>query len=170
MQSNQNEGKPLSWTGDELFMALNEHILVEMLDRTSKEISTESSTKEMRLGMVLGESLNISHIIWVISPSLIKLTWYFSGDRIVDVYQTSDFRQTFVWRGLCFQSEEEHQKYLQILEEKSYQPLDEILRTLEADMKKNGKMSASESIESMGFADFGRRLQVHSFSYQLNRF
>ena len=95
-----------------------------------------------------------------------EFTWYFSGDRIVDVYQTSDFRQTFVWRGLCFQSEEEHQKYLQILEEKSYQPLDEILRTLEADMKKNGKMSASESIESMGFADFGRRLQVDSFSYQ----
>ena len=63
MLSNQNEDKPLSWTGDGLFMALNEHILVEMLDRTSKEISTESSTKEMRLGMVLGESLNMSHII-----------------------------------------------------------------------------------------------------------
>ena len=63
MQSNQNEDKPLSWTVDELFMALNEHILVEMLDRTPKEISTESSTKEMRLGMVLGESLNINHII-----------------------------------------------------------------------------------------------------------
>ena len=84
----------------------------------------------------------------------------FSDERIVDVYQTSDFRQTFVWRGLCFQSEEERQKYLTILEEKSYQPLDEILRILEADMKKNGKMGASESIESMGFADFGRKLQV----------
>ena len=91
------------------------------------------------------------------------LTNYLSDERIVDVYQTSDFRQTFVWRGLCFQSEEERQKYLTILEEKSYQPLDEILRILEADMKKNGKMGASESIESMGFADFGRKLQVHFF-------
>ena len=95
--------------------------------------------------------------------STLLLTYHLSGERIVDVYQTSDFRQTFVWRGLCFQSEEERQKYLTILEEQSYQPLDEILRILEADMKKNGKMSASESIESMGFADFGRKLQVMFF-------
>ena len=54
-----------------------------------------------------------------------------------------------------------------ILEEKSYQPLDEILRILEADMKKNGKMSASESIESIGFADFGRKLQVIFFQQSL---
>ena len=74
MRSNQNEDKPLSWTVDGLFMALNEHILVEMLDRTPKEISTESSTKEMRLGMVLGESLNINHIIWLI--------WYESYHRV----------------------------------------------------------------------------------------
>ena len=101
----------------------------------------------------------MKHIIF----STYLLTYHLSGERIVDVYQTSDFRQTFVWRGLCFQSEEERQKYLTILEEKSYQPLDEILRILEADMKKNGKMSASESIESMGFADFGRKLQVMFF-------
>jgi len=95
-------------------------------------------------------------------------TWYgLSDERIVDVYQTSDFRQTFVWRGLCFQSEEERQKYLTILEEKSYQPLDEILRILEGDMKKNGKMGASESIESMGFADFGRKLQKVYMQYPL---
>ena len=81
MLSNQNEDKPLSWTVDELFMALNEHILVEMLDRTPKEISTESSTKEMRLGMVLGESLNISHIIWLI--------WYESYHRVWWVYLMS---------------------------------------------------------------------------------
>ena len=91
------------------------------------------------------------------------LTNYLSDERIVDVYQTSDFRQTFVWRGLCFQSEEERQKYLTVLDEKSYQPLDEILRILEGDMKKNGKMGASESIESMGLADFGRKLQVYYF-------
>ena len=63
MQLNQNEDKQLSWTVGGLFMALNEHILVEMLDRTPKEISTESSTKETRLGMVLGESSNMSHMI-----------------------------------------------------------------------------------------------------------
>ena len=105
--------------------------------------------------------------MWYLLCSMRFLTYRLSGERIVDVYQTSDFRQTFVWRGLCFQSEEERQKYLTILEEKSYQPLDEILRILEADMKENGKMSASESIESMGFADFGRKLQVHSFFQQL---
>ena len=55
MQSNQNEDKPLSWTVDELFMVLHEHILVVMLVNIPREISIESSTKEMKLGMVLGE-------------------------------------------------------------------------------------------------------------------
>ena len=86
----------------------------------------------------------------------------FSDDIIVDVYKSSDFRQSFVWRGLCFQTEKDLEKYQLVLREKRYQPLEEILSILEADMKKNGKMSDSESIHSMGNADFGRKLQVIS--------
>ena len=55
MWSNQNVDKPLSWTVDGLFTVLLAHILVEMLDSIPREISIESSTKEMKLGMVLGE-------------------------------------------------------------------------------------------------------------------
>ena len=84
----------------------------------------------------------------------------FSDDIIIDVYKSSDFRQSFVWRGLCFKTEEDLEKYQLVLREKRYQPLEEILSILEADMKKNGKMSDSESIHSMGYADFGRKLQV----------
>ena len=87
-------------------------------------------------------------------------TFKFSDDIIVDVYKSSDFRQSFVWRGLCFKTEEDLEKYQTVLREKRYQPLEEILSILEADMKKNGKMSDNESILSMGYADFGRKLQV----------
>ena len=93
-------------------------------------------------------------------PWTIDLLYKFSDDIIVDVYKTSDFRQSFVWRGLCFKTEEDLEKYQTVLREKRYQPLEEILSILEADMKKNGKMSESESIGSMGYADFGRKLQV----------
>ena len=100
-------------------------------------------------------------------PWTIDLLYNFSDDIIVDVYKTSDFRQSFVWRGLCFKTEEDLEKYQTVLREKRYQPLEEILSILEADMKKNGKMSASESIESIGFADFGRKLQVIFFQQSL---
>ena len=90
------------------------------------------------------------------------MNWHntFSDDAIIDVYKSSDFRQSFVWRGLCFKTEEDLQNFHTVLREKRYQPVEEILSILEADMKKNGKMSKSESIHSMGHADFGRKLQV----------
>jgi len=62
-------------------------------------------------------------------------TWYImNDDDIISAVHTDDLRLSFVWRGLCFDSKEHAESY------DSYPeiPLEEILDTFEADMKKRG--------------------------------
>ena len=92
---------------------------------------------------------------------------FFSDDDIIDTYQTSDFRQTFVWRGLCFENDEKRAEFKRILEEKDYTPLDDVLLQLQTDMHKKGYIKKSQTLENMGYANFGRALMVSLF-IQLN--
>jgi len=95
-------------------------------------------------------------------------TWYaLSDDDIIDTYQTADFRQTFVWRGLCFENDEKRAEFKRILEEKDYTPLDEILLKLETDMHQKGLIKKSQTLENMGYADFGRALMKKYMAYPL---
>ena len=84
----------------------------------------------------------------------------FSNDDIIDTYKTSDFRQTFVWRGLCFESHEKRAEFNRILEEKDYTDLEEILLKLQDDMHKKGYIKKTQTMETMGRADFARTLLV----------
>ena len=62
-------------------------------------------------------------------------TWYLMvNDDIVDHFQTDDLRLSFVWRGLCFNNEEEANSY------ESYPAIDleEIRLTFEKDLRKRG--------------------------------
>ena len=57
-----------------------------------------------------------------------------SNNDIVDHFDESELRMSFVWRGLCFKSEEEADSY------NSYPhiPLEDILSKFEADMRLKG--------------------------------
>ena len=57
-----------------------------------------------------------------------------SNNDIVDHFEESELRMSFVWRGLCFKSEEEANSY------NSYPhiPLEDILSKFEADMRLKG--------------------------------
>ena len=62
-------------------------------------------------------------------------TWYLMvNDDVVDHFQTDDLRLSFVWRGLCFNNEEEANSY------ESYPAIDleEIRLTFEKDLRKRG--------------------------------
>ena len=62
-------------------------------------------------------------------------TWYLmTNDDIVDHFKEEELRMSFVWRGLCFKSEEEADSY------NSYPhiPLEEILQKFEDDMRAKG--------------------------------
>ena len=54
-------------------------------------------------------------------------TWYMlSDDDLIDVWKTSDFRMTFVWRGLCFRDAAEREKFEDQLTTEDFEPLDEV--------------------------------------------
>ena len=57
-----------------------------------------------------------------------------TNNDIVDHFDESELRMSFVWRGLCFKSEEEADSY------NSYPhiPLEDILSKFEADMRLKG--------------------------------
>lgn len=57
-----------------------------------------------------------------------------SNDDIIDHFDESELRMSFVWRGLCFKSEEEAKSY------NSYPhiPLEDILSKFEEDMRAKG--------------------------------
>ena len=62
-------------------------------------------------------------------------TWYLmANDDIVDHFETDDLRLSFVWRGLCFNNEEEANSY------ESYPAIDieQIRLTFENDLRKRG--------------------------------
>ena len=49
-----------------------------------------------------------------------------SDDDLIDVWKTSDFRMTFVWRGLCFRDAAEREKFENQLKTEDFEPLDEV--------------------------------------------
>lgn len=54
-------------------------------------------------------------------------TWYMlSNDDLIDVWKTSDFRMTFVWRGLCFRDAAERERFEDQLKTEDFEPLDEV--------------------------------------------
>ena len=62
-------------------------------------------------------------------------TWYLmSNDHIVDHFQESQLRMSFVWRGLCFRSEEEANSYNTY----PHIPLEDILSKFEDDLRSKG--------------------------------
>lgn len=96
-------------------------------------------------------------------------TWYMmSDDDLVEVFNTNDFRITFVWRGLCFRGEEERQKFEHQLESKDYTDLNIILKKLELDMQKRGKLSQKEGLSTLGPKEFGKLLQKVYMQYPLD--
>ena len=96
-------------------------------------------------------------------------TWYMlSDDDLLEVFKTEDFRQTFVWRGLCFRDEEERAKFEKQLEDKDYLHLNYILKKLELDLQKRGKLRKDQSMETLGAKDFGKLLQNVYMQYPLD--
>ena len=96
-------------------------------------------------------------------------TWYMmSNEDIVQVFKTDDFRMTFVWRGLCFRDEEERAKFELQLENEEYTDLSIILKKLELDMHKNGKLSPGKGLATMGPKNFGKLLLQTYMQYPLD--
>jgi len=96
-------------------------------------------------------------------------TWYMmSDDDLVEVFKTSDFRMTFVWRGLCFRDEEERTKFEKHIENEEYTDLNIILKKLEGDLKKRGEMAQKDSMESMGPKAYGKLLLKTYNQYPLD--
>ena len=96
-------------------------------------------------------------------------TWYIlSDDDLVDVYQTEDFRMTFVWRGLCFENAEQEAKFEAELESKDFTDNEEILKVLDDDLHKKGKLPKEKTLENMKRKDFIRLLQKVYMQYPLD--
>jgi len=97
-------------------------------------------------------------------------TWYMlSNDDLIDVWKTSDFRMTFVWRGLCFRDAAEREKFENQLKTEDFEPLDEfVLARLENDLRERGRLSPSESRGTLGPKKFGRLLQKTYMQYPLS--
>ena len=96
-------------------------------------------------------------------------TWYMMSDeKLIDVYQTSDFRITFVWRGLCFRDEAERFKFEKQLENEDFLDNEYILTRLEQDLRKRGKLSKNDSRAKMGPKKFGKLLQKVYMQYPLD--
>ena len=94
-------------------------------------------------------------------------TWYMmTDDSIVDIFNTDDFRMTFVWRGLCFRDDAEKVRFEAQMHD--LKDLDVILKMLEADLHKNGKLSKLKTVETMGKKAFGKLLQNVYMQYPLD--
>ena len=107
----------------------------------------------------MGQSgIDTPHYIFVI---------YSNEKDIVEVFKTEDFRITFVWRGLCFRDENERSIFEKQLKDEDYMDLKIILKKLEDDMRSRGKISETESLESMGPKAFGKLLQKVYMQYSL---
>ena len=75
-------------------------------------------------------------------------------------FENASLRITFVWRSLCFRSEEEKIKFDKHIEEKEFIPHEEIFEKLEADLRKRGKLGENKGIKTMGPKAFAKLLQV----------
>jgi hypothetical protein len=71
---------------------------------------------------------------------------------------------TFVWRSLCFRSEDEKIKFDKHIENEEFVAHEEIFEKLEVDLRKRGKLGEKEGIKTLGPKAFAKLLQVSSFS------
>ena len=60
-----------------------------------------------------------------------------SNEHIIDSFDQSELRMSFVWRGLCFKSEEEANSYNTY----PHIPLEEILSKFEDDLRAKGVLT-----------------------------
>lgn len=96
-------------------------------------------------------------------------TWYvMANDDLVDVFKTEEFRMTFVWRSLCFRSENEKIEFDRHIEKEEFIPHEEIFEKLEIDLRKRGKLGEKEGIKTMGPKAFAKLLQHVYMQYPLD--
>ena len=82
-------------------------------------------------------------------------TWYLlSDDDLIDVYQTTDFRITLTWRGLCFKSQVEEMRFNQQLQNKDYRDNTEILKILEEDLHRRGELPKEKNLDNIPRKEF----------------
>merc|ERR1719427_1354643 len=75
---------------------------------------------------------------------------------------------TFVWRGLCFENRQEQEKFKAQLEAKDYRDNEEILKILDDDLHKRGKLPSDKSLANMSRKEFIRVLQKVYMQYPLD--
>ena len=75
---------------------------------------------------------------------------------------------TFVWRGLCFENAEQEAKFEAELEAKDFTDNEEILKVLDDDLHKKGKLPKEKTLENMKRKDFIRLLQKVYMQYPLD--
>jgi len=69
-------------------------------------------------------------------------TWEVTaGETVLGNYKTSDFRMSLVWRARCFESEDEKARWHDASRQNL--TLDDVLQTLEVDLRKRGVLSPS---------------------------
>ena len=96
-------------------------------------------------------------------------TWYvLSNEDLVDVYQTRDFRITFVWRGLCFENKEQEAKFENELESRDFRDNEKILARLIEDLKEKGKLDSGSNLDSIPRKELIRKLQKEYMQYPLD--